>query len=209
MLVRGADGERMPYGFGADWHSFGALVFCLMTGRSPFSSGQGTAYDNQLTCEGRVNYPRGMFSREARDLISRLVHPDPTQRLGGGDAGWREVQSHPWFASVDWALLEARVLPPPSLPSYRMPLGLMSPPHKMEGQEAAAAAAAQADAETLREAAKLTPDAEDEAVFAAVGCYVAPSLLARNLIKAVAHSSSAARSPQAAADALAQDVVMS
>jgi serine/threonine protein kinase len=112
MLVRGADGERLPYGYGADWFSFGCLVFCLMTGRSPFSSGLGTAYDNQLTTEGRVTFPKGLFSREARDLITRLLAPEPAGRLGSGDQGWAAVQAHPWFASVDWALLEARVLPP-------------------------------------------------------------------------------------------------
>lgn len=39
MLVRGTDGERLPYGFSCDWFSFGSLVYCLQTGRSPFSSG--------------------------------------------------------------------------------------------------------------------------------------------------------------------------
>jgi hypothetical protein len=97
------------------------------------------------------------------------------------------------------------------MPSYRMPLGLLVAPPKMEGQEAAAAAAAEHDAALTSEAAKLVCDAEDEAVFAAI-TYVAPSMVPRSVIKAVAaYSSLAAAAAAAAADASASggDVVMS
>lgn len=103
-------------------------VYCLMTGRSPFSSGMGTSHDNALSLEGRISWPRGVFSRDAKDLITRLLCVDPRQRLGSGPHGWSAVMNHPWFGRVDWALLEAKVLPAPSLPGYRSEL-----PARMRG----------------------------------------------------------------------------
>ena len=44
------------------------------------------------------------------------------------------MQSHPWFAKIDWALLEAKVLPAPCIPPYRMSVNLRTPPEKIEGQ---------------------------------------------------------------------------
>ena len=40
------------------------------------------------------------YSDELVDLIMRLLHKDPKQRLGT-NGGYEEVLSHPWFAGVD------------------------------------------------------------------------------------------------------------
>ena len=40
------------------------------------------------------------LSADARDLIERLLDPDPRTRLGY--RGAQEVKEHPWFSSVDW-----------------------------------------------------------------------------------------------------------
>lgn len=59
----------------ADWWSLGCLTYALMTGRSPFATGMGTAYDNAQTLEGapKIHWPKGVFSKEARDFISRCI----------------------------------------------------------------------------------------------------------------------------------------
>lgn len=184
MLQRDARGDRLPYGCEADWWSFGCLVYCLMTGRSPFASGLGAQFDNALTLEGRITWPRGIFSREAKDLITRLLHPDPAQRLGAGPFGWRDVLAHPWFARIDFGLLEAKVIPSPCIPSYRMATDLTQAPEKVAGQFAHAQAreAAAAEAAAAEAAARLDLSAEDEALFHAIA-YTAPDMLVRAVIK--------------------------
>lgn len=184
MLQRDARGDRLPYGCEADWWSFGCLVYCLMTGRSPFASGLGAQFDNALTLEGRITWPRGVFSREAKDLITRLLHPDPAQRLGAGPFGWRDVLAHPWFARIDFGLLEAKVIPSPCIPSYRMATDLTQAPEKVAGQFAHAQAreAAAAEAAAAEAAARLDLSAEDEALFHAIA-YTAPDMLVRAVIK--------------------------
>jgi serine/threonine protein kinase len=186
MITRDSKGERIAYGADADWWSFGCLVFCLMTGRSPFSSGMGTSYDNALTLEGRITWPKGIFSKEAKDFIARLLTVDPAKRLGSGPNGWKDVLAHPWFSKTDWALMEARVLLPPSIPNYRMPTHLTTPLEKIEGQYKGPAAeeAAAAEQDARREAAALELNAEDEAIFRGV-TYTATDMLTRAILKSV------------------------
>lgn len=214
MISRDSRGERLAYGADADWWSFGCLLYCLMTGRSPFASGMGSSYDNQLTVEGRISWPRGIFSRDAKDLITRLLTVDPAKRLGSGPQGWKQVMAHPWFARTDWALLEAKVLPAPCIPPYRMATHLAIPPEKIEGQYRNAAAEAAADAEMRVAAARLELTAEDEAIFRAT-TYTAPDWLVRGILKAIqANEGHAypqrdaidrARAEEAAADAAADE----
>ena len=64
MLDRNDAGDRVAYGAEADWYSLGCTIYALFTGRSPFSSGLGASHDAALTLDGRVSWPRGIFSKE-------------------------------------------------------------------------------------------------------------------------------------------------
>lgn len=44
--------------------------------------------------------PDQEISEEAVDLVSQLLNPDPSKRLGAHGAA--EVKAHPFFASIDW-----------------------------------------------------------------------------------------------------------
>ncbi|KAA0177445.1 hypothetical protein FNF27_01223 [Cafeteria roenbergensis] len=129
---------RTPYGTGADWFSFGCVVFALFTGRSPFATGRGADADNQATKDGlRAEHfhPR-IFSPAGMDFCFKLMHPELPQRLGAGPNGWEEVMAHPFFKDVDWDLLESRSIPPPIVPPYRMRVDLALVPNKVENQNA-------------------------------------------------------------------------
>ena len=135
MITRDRNNERVPYGVEADWWSLGCLVYALMTGRSPFSTGQGTQADNALTLDGRITFSRSTaFSPAAKDFISLLCTTDARKRLGAGPEGWRSVMAHPFFRAIDWDLLTERVLPSPSIPTYKIALDWAVVPEKIEGQ---------------------------------------------------------------------------
>jgi len=189
MLSRDSHNERLSYGVDADWWSLGCLTFALMTGRSPFATGMGTNFDNSQTLEGsaKIHWPKGLFSREARDFISRLCTIDPAKRLGSGPQGWKQVMSHQWFKGVDFALLEARVLPPPTVPSYRISTSWSVIPDKIDNQHkgvaAEEAAAVEAAAKASADVAVLT--AEDEAIFRAC-TFTSPMLFKRAWLRCCA-----------------------
>jgi len=189
MLSRDSHNERLSYGVDADWWSLGCLTFALMTGHSPFATGMGTSSDNSQTLEGsaKIHWPKGVFSREARDFISRLCTIDPAKRLGSGPEGWKQIMSHPWFRGIDWALLEARVLPPPSVPSYCISSSWTVIPDKIDNQHKGIAAeeAAAAEAAAKASAASAVLTAEDEAIFRAC-TFTSPMLFKRAWLRCCA-----------------------
>jgi len=57
------------------------------------------------------------MSAEVKDLLQGLLQKDPEQRLGSGDIGADEIKTHPWFATLDWFLLENKLIQPPFVPN--------------------------------------------------------------------------------------------
>lgn len=56
------------------------------------------------------------LSEASFSLISQLLEKQPNKRLGCGKTGIAEVKSHPFFASIDWSLLDRKLLNPGIVP---------------------------------------------------------------------------------------------
>jgi serine/threonine protein kinase len=121
------------YTSAVDWFALGVSIFKLLTGARPFSdsdmismvdlssSMQDLVEENQKFHEytrlfTKVDFP-DWVSENAKDLISKLIDVDDTKRLGAGKNGVRNLKSHPFFATVDWNLLEQKHIEPPFKPS--------------------------------------------------------------------------------------------
>jgi len=48
-----------------------------------------------------VKFPRNITD-EAKNLLAGLLAKDPKKRLGGGKDDVKEIQAHPFFASINW-----------------------------------------------------------------------------------------------------------
>jgi len=130
MLRRDNDGRPGKYTGTADWWSIGCLLYAMLLGVGPFTVlGGDTNDDNNETLNGSVVLPHGRIGADARSLIAQLLVRDPAQRLGNKGA-W-EVMAHPFFEGVEWALLEARTLPPP----WRPPLGVVNAQPDVPGEK--------------------------------------------------------------------------
>jgi serine/threonine protein kinase len=104
------------HGFAVDWWALGVVLFELLVGIPAFhaSSVRGI-FSNILS--GRIQWPDDVdeaMSAEARDLIQRLLEPDPSKRLGARGAA--EVKAHPFFRDVDFE--HVRNQPPAFVPQF-------------------------------------------------------------------------------------------
>lgn len=103
------------YGPAVDMWSFGCFLYEIMVGKPPFQA------DNRsrlfkLIIDGKIHYPERM-SPTAKDLISKLLTPNPDERLGMKNI--QEIKNHPFFASVDWKKVLKKEVPPPFKPVVR------------------------------------------------------------------------------------------
>jgi serine/threonine protein kinase len=102
--------RQLPYTKAVDWWSFGCIVYEMLVGLPPFyDENKNKMYraimQNELTFPEEVGV-------DAQDLIARLLNRDPHQRLGGGEADYREIQQHPFFAPLDWAAVASKAITP-------------------------------------------------------------------------------------------------
>ncbi|EGD82834.1 AGC/AKT protein kinase [Salpingoeca rosetta] len=105
------------YGLPVDWWGLGIVMFEMLSGKLPFNSHD---YEElfELIITQEVVFPP-IIGDVAQDLIGKLLHKDPAQRIGGGARDGHEIQEHPWFASVDFDKLYRREIPAPFVPQVK------------------------------------------------------------------------------------------
>ena len=107
--------NRRGHDFTADWWSFGVLMYEMLTGRLPFQGEDRKETMNQIL-KAKLGMPQ-FLSAEAQALLRALFKRNPANRLGSGADGINDIKKHPFFASIDWALLMEKKLTPPFQPT--------------------------------------------------------------------------------------------
>jgi len=121
-MLRGED-----YDFSVDWWALGVLMFEMLAGRSPFdivgqtdNPDQNTEdYLFQVILEKPIRIPRSL-SVKAASVLKGFLNKSPVERLGcHPTTGFGDIQSHPFFRTIDWELLFAKQITPPYKPQVR------------------------------------------------------------------------------------------
>ena len=108
---------KKGYDKAVDWWSLGCVMYEMLSGRLPFCIKRGMKL-NQKIYEKGVEYPKNL-TKEAQDLIQKLLVVDPQKRLGQGPNGSEEIKNHPFFKGVNWDDAWKRKIKPPFIPKLK------------------------------------------------------------------------------------------
>ncbi|KAI1776554.1 kinase-like protein [Hypoxylon cercidicola] len=112
--------QGQKYGKAADWWSFGALGYDLMTGNPPFRGGNHAKIQHNIVKQKLV-LPY-FLGPDAKDLLTRLLRKEPIKRLGSSmPKDLQIIKKHRFFRKIDWNKLAAREVEPPIQPMITDP----------------------------------------------------------------------------------------
>ena len=88
--------ERGYEGTMADVWSSGVLLYTMLYGNFPFNADTVEELE-KIVLAGKYNLP-DEISEDAKDLLSRILNPDPTLRIT-----INEILVHPWMKDIDYS----------------------------------------------------------------------------------------------------------
>nr|AML78215.1 putative LOV domain-containing protein [Juglandaceae sp. BC-2016] len=100
-----------------DWWALGILLYEMFYGYTPFrGKTRQKTFANILQKD--LKFPGSIpVSLQAKQLMYRLLHRDPKNRLGSRE-GANEIKCHPFFRGVNWALVRCMKAPELDAPLF-------------------------------------------------------------------------------------------
>ena len=100
-----------------DFFSLGCLMYEMLFGKSPYK------FPNKNGVLNIKNYiiPKmpDYFTISERDIIAKLLNPEPKKRLGYGDNGIQNIKKHYYFNNVNWDDYKNKKIHPPFVPKLK------------------------------------------------------------------------------------------
>ena len=108
---------KKGYDKAVDWWSLGCVMYEMLSGRLPFPIKKDVKLSLKIY-EKPAEFAKNI-TKEAKDLIQKLLVVDPTQRLGQGPDGSQNIKNHPFFKGVNWKDASEKKIKPPFIPKLK------------------------------------------------------------------------------------------
>ena len=103
------------YDDSVDWWSLGCIMYKMLLGVDAFRFTKDESLNPQKY-EKDIIIP-DYVSKNAKDLIKKLLVVNPQKRLGSGPGGTQKIKSHPYFSDINWEKAWNKELEPPFVPN--------------------------------------------------------------------------------------------
>lgn len=119
MAPEVVNGDDNGHDKAVDWWSLGVLMYELITGASPFTVDGEKNSQSEISKRITSKEPPipVSFSKEARDLVLKLLCKNPHLRIGSGASNANEIKKHPFFKNLNWDNVYQRKVPVPFIPN--------------------------------------------------------------------------------------------
>ena len=108
--------KKQGHGKAVDWYLLGVLFYEMLTGITPYFTTRKEEIFYNIE-HGELKIPN-FVSKEAAELLKRLLERNPSKRLGGGGRDAQEIKEHPYFKDVDWKKIYEKKIKPPTFVNY-------------------------------------------------------------------------------------------
>ena len=108
--------KKQGHGKAVDWYLLGVLFYEMLVGVTPYftTKKEDIFYNIEY---GELKIPN-FVSKEAGELLKRLLERNPNKRLGGTNKDGLEIMEHPYFKDVDWKKMYEKKIKPPNYVNY-------------------------------------------------------------------------------------------
>ena len=105
------------YDSAVDWWSLGCVFYEMLIGSYPFKIRLGESLNEDIY-KKEILIP-DYVTKEAQDLIYKLLVVNPKKRLGFGPDGANKIKNHSYFKNINWKDALNKKLIPPFIPQLK------------------------------------------------------------------------------------------